>query len=78
MLYVITGPPASGKTTWLREQRIVGKTPAQKATTATPGARKTAAKKTTAKTPSRAKTPAQKTPAKAVAKNAPAKKPNQK
>jgi hypothetical protein len=54
------------------------KTPAQKATTATPGARKTAAKKTTAKTPSRAKTPAQKTAAKAVAKKAPAKKPNQK
>ena len=24
LLYVITGPPASGKTTWLREQRIVG------------------------------------------------------
>ena len=54
------------------------KTAAQKATAATPGARKTAAKKTTAKTPSRAKTPAQKTAAKAVAKKAPAKKPNQK
>jgi hypothetical protein len=54
------------------------KTVAQKPTTATPGARKTAAKKTTAKTPSRAKAPTQQTAAKAVAKKAPAKKPNQK